>query len=84
VNSLDPSAPPGPPSADPARQRRRRRVAAVRRALREYGRRPSGVPATRDALGLATATEARSIAEPWSIVVDRAARVLAHDLTRNG
>jgi hypothetical protein len=82
VNSLDPSASwPRPPGVDAAL--RRRRMAAVRRALGQHDRCSSGFPATRDALGRASAAEARSVvAEPWSTVVDRVARMLARDATR--
>jgi hypothetical protein len=58
------------------------RPSAVRRALGEHDRHAPGVPATRRALARATATEARSVAEPWSAVIDRAARMLVHHATR--
>jgi hypothetical protein len=76
VHFIDPSAPrPRQPGVDPAL--RRRRVAAVRRALGEHDRRSHSVPATRDALGRASAAEARSVAKPRSTPTDRAARMLA-------
>ena len=57
--------------------RRGRRLAAVRRALGEHDRRSRRVPVTRDSLARASAAEARSIAEPWSTLVDRAANMLS-------
>jgi hypothetical protein len=63
---------------------RSRRLAAVRRALGEHDRRSRRVPVTRDALAPASAAEARSVAEPWSMLVDRAANTLSRRATRRG
>jgi hypothetical protein len=83
MDSREPSAPRHRPAGvDPIV--RGPRPGAVRQALGEHDRRSYGVPATRDALARATATEARSVAEPWSTAVDRAARMLACHATREG
>jgi hypothetical protein len=62
--------------------------AAARRALGEHDLRSRLNPATRDALGRASAVstpvKARSIGEPWSTFIDRAANMLSQRATRHG